>query len=555
MVLVVVGGFVGYDKARTVRATLVAADSLIASDADSAFSIISSLSDDDLWGGEQRAHYALIYTKSAYKSYQPLVSDSLISIAEKYYRLHDDKPMYAQASAFKGVTLMEMGLATEAIYYIKIAESLTDTTDLFTLGWLNLRLGELYQMTYADNGEHIAKFKKALNYLSAVDPHSTHTRYATSHIGQLYRSTDNDSALYYLGRAIELCKIEGYAEGVAYNTKLLCELYELMGEYEKSRELCLDVIEYEDELSIKNGALLCLSRVYSKMSEVDSASMVFGRVDQLLSLSDSINYWHTEYELKSSRGDHRGALESYVRAMVLDNNALSAARRHMLGIAERHYDSSRIEKQNEELGVKLSARNFWLVLISFVVILVVVAGVMIIRRKNIIARRNEEFIEMLQLESRVYSSTIDERLRNESHLRQVLGSQIESIKELLELAYRYDGNANIFMDKFKNSVRINKLSGSMWQHLRYYVNENYDGIIDYFQAEHSGLSDDDLNYISMMCCGFSYIEMTVCLGNSNERSTCNRRIRIAQRMGVAIPLDQYIEAKKKFLAERRGLVF
>lgn len=551
VVIVVIGGLVSFTQCgKADRALLARADSLLeVEEGDSAMMILQSIDSTDL-SSSNNAYYALLYTQAQYKCYVPITSDSLISIAEKYYRLNDDRKMYARAAAYKGIALMEMGLPTEAIYYVKTAEQMTDSTEFFTLGWLNLRLGELFQMTYADNGEDIEKYKKALDYFKTVNPQSRYVRVCNSYIGQLYRLSNADSAHYYLTQAIELSKIQRDTSSLVYNMELLAGLYESLGDYQKTKELAIYIVNNTTDLNIKRSANLCLGRIYAKLDQLDSATIMVSNVNELYSLTDSINYWNTKYEISTQNEDYRDALEFYCKSTDKSNSILRSARKHSLAVAEKRYDNSRVEKLNEELNLGVKIRNYVVIITVLVALIVVVLGVIVIRRKNMLARDSREFIEKLQLESKRYNSTIDEKLRTESQLKQVLGNQIESIKELLEMAYRYDGNAALFMEKFKQSVRINKLSGSMWRDLRFFVNENYFGIIDYLITQHPTLSDDDLNYLSMMCCGFSYIEITVCLGNSNERSTCNRRIRIAQRMGVTIPLDQYIDDKKKLLANQ-----
>lgn len=207
------------------RAVLIAADSLLNSAPDSALNLVETLDPADL-STDNQAYYALLKTAAEYKCYEPFTSDSLINIAVQYYKNRSqDQDLFARSLSYRAVVLAEMGLLAEAVHFLKKAEELTDQSDYFTLGWLNVRLGELYQMTYVDSDEHIEKYKKGVHYLSKVDPQSRFIRYAYSNIGKLYGPAAPDSAELYLNRAIEISTAHHDVKNLMLNKSLLAELY------------------------------------------------------------------------------------------------------------------------------------------------------------------------------------------------------------------------------------------------------------------------------------------------------------------------------------------
>ncbi|MBQ0115915.1 MAG: hypothetical protein KBT10_08610, partial [Bacteroidales bacterium] len=64
---------------------LVAIDSLIATDPDSACALLAAFPADSLAYGDNRPYHALLTTIADYKAYRPATSDSAISIALEHY--------------------------------------------------------------------------------------------------------------------------------------------------------------------------------------------------------------------------------------------------------------------------------------------------------------------------------------------------------------------------------------------------------------------------------------------------------------------------------------
>ena len=66
------------------------AESIMNSDAGMADSLMNLIDPNYLIGKERKARYALLYTESQYKNYQPFTSDSLILTAARYYSISNN---------------------------------------------------------------------------------------------------------------------------------------------------------------------------------------------------------------------------------------------------------------------------------------------------------------------------------------------------------------------------------------------------------------------------------------------------------------------------------
>ena len=216
---------------------LAEADSLLCTGMqEKAFAILKSVSPGSLRGRGNRAYYALLYTQAQYKCYEPIRSDSLINIAVDYYDGSGDYDKRLRSLIYKGAALSDMGDRLEAADWYKRAEEAADTADYDNLGYINLRLGELYIQSYIRNKEDIFKLKKSFSYFKK----SGNKKYqlsCLSNLGAIYRKFDKDTAEYYLKQAVSLSKELNDTIDYFYNLEMLSYLYELKGEYDKSKNM------------------------------------------------------------------------------------------------------------------------------------------------------------------------------------------------------------------------------------------------------------------------------------------------------------------------------
>ena len=141
---------------------LVLADSLVENRPDSAYVILRSINPDSLSGGENRALYSLLMSQAMYKCNVRAKNDSLINIAVDYYKSTDNRANYARSLLFKGAVLYEMGDKKEALRFYKQAESVADTSNYDFIGYVNLRIAEVYTNSHIQNREDAPKLRKAL---------------------------------------------------------------------------------------------------------------------------------------------------------------------------------------------------------------------------------------------------------------------------------------------------------------------------------------------------------------------------------------------------------
>ena len=90
MLLLILGALLACNDPKPVTDALHRAEALMNEYPDSAWTLLNTISSDDMEQKRNRALYALLYTQAQDKTYRDETNDSLISVAVDYYRDTDD---------------------------------------------------------------------------------------------------------------------------------------------------------------------------------------------------------------------------------------------------------------------------------------------------------------------------------------------------------------------------------------------------------------------------------------------------------------------------------
>lgn len=321
---------------------------------------------------------------------------------------------------------------------------------------------------------------------------------------------------------------------------MLSYLYELKGGYDKSKDMYLYIVNYGKDFLYDEKAYYDAARSYAKLGMVDSAQYYLNLTDSKKAVSpqERTARMLAQIAVSKAEGDYKTAyylndsLNNYVDSVI------NASKSTELYAIEKKFDKQRIELQNAEMR---SQRLYSIVAILFLLLVVILLVIAFIKHKNTL-KSYESLLEQARNEKLTMDRLLEEAVRKNAsnNLIDTLKHQIVTIRHLLECSYR-SIKPEDFMQEFKNCVSAIKTEDSYWADLRSFVNVAYNGVIDILDRQYPELSEVELNFIGLMCCGFSNIEMMVCMGYTNERSVCNRRLGIAKKMNLKEPLDKYLQ--------------
>lgn len=521
---------------RKVDSRLVLADSLVENRPDSAYVILRSVNPDSLSGGENRALYSLLMSQAMYKCNVRAKNDSLINIAVDYYKSTDNRANYARSLLFKGAVLYEMGDKKEALRFYKQAESVADTSNYDFIGYVNLRMAEVYTYSYIQNQEHIPKFRKALsNYKK-----SGNTKYQLSCLSGLsscFRVHNMDSAYYYMDVMANLARTVGDSVKLYMALATKARAYESENKDREAIAIGRPVSRFQEKIPLVANVNYDLCRAYAKIGNLDS-SLYFFRKLPTENLSDRERVFRlvAETQIALAQKDYKKAYQCKDYSSKLADSIIDRARQMELFETEKRFDRQQLLLQT----VSLKREKTFAYFITAVIAIILLLGWICWLKRKAKLREQQLLIEQLQTVVSTSQNIINDKSQDAMMLQGILSQVIDNIRYFIDLSYRYNQQPGIFFNKFKERIKKTRLPDDFWKDFQYFVNSKYGNILSRLKKRCPDLSDDELHIVGLMCCGYSYIEIAICMGYTNPNYVSTKKLRISKKLGISEPLKGFI---------------
>ena len=255
-VMVLVAVVTGCGGAGRNDARLVAADSLMQPDPDSALALVQAVPRGSLTREGDRAYRDLLLTQARYKCYITATSDSDINRALDYYRRHSgEREKLTRAYIYKGAVMEELGHPDSAMLYYKHAEATAAPDDYFNLGYVKLHIATLYQDQVSQDSSAIIRLKDAIHYFSLLnDTNFLITAYGD--LGTILIENNMDSSELYLIKAISLARQFNPSKQYTYKSKLSGFYLFYKEDYLKAKELAMDVYNKGKMIVTKRNTII-----------------------------------------------------------------------------------------------------------------------------------------------------------------------------------------------------------------------------------------------------------------------------------------------------------
>ena len=521
---------------RSVDKRLVLADTLMWTNPDSSLAILNAINRDSLQGDENQAYYALLLTQAQFRCNIPLTSDTLVNIAVDYYSDNHNREHYTRALLYKGGAYEDMNNPVEAIKWYKQAEDNADSTDYRNLAQINMRLGMLYFNNYASNNLDLEKFKKAEYYYKKLRDKRM-TMAATSYVANLYRLTNSDTSklLYNQVQALAIELRDSIQLYDCITSKAL--MYLVDSSYIDAKRCMLKALSLPN-INIRNSHYFILSEAYANLGFVDSAEYYFNKVDlKTCNSYDSVMLYRALKEIALAKKDFANATQYEKKYQNLTDSLDHNKEKYALSKFESDFDTDRIAAKGKKVNL-LNKTIIILAALFLVFALVTAALFIVISRKN--RKDKQQMIDELKEES---FGNYEELRRNladfDNHFSKTMTEKLTSLEEIMTGAYNPNQDS-------KSSEVVHKISPiadddtKFWEGLYSYINIKHNGAMDKISNDFPQLSASDLNFIKLMCCGFSDAAIAVCRNYRNVASVRGRRRKIRDKMGIEGNLTDYI---------------
>ena len=360
---------------KSVTDTLHRAETLMNEYPDSAWTLLNTISPDEMGQNRNRALYALLYTQAQDKTYRDETNDSLISVAVDYYRNTEDVRHKFLSYYYKGrVHFNDKDYLSATTCYMEAEQLVDEVGDDYLAGLLYAELGRIYRLYY-DYPKSLDAHQKAAECYERAGKirHRNYIWYNQSNVcrnmeqydesERLLRTTlesakqDEDKSLVKLCLASLL--VQNVEQGhIAVAKETYQELLPFIGE------------EYGSAYFMGQIAKIHLSeKDYSRARQ--SLEKGWERAKTRI---DSVTLYFSSSELLGALGKEKVAYDELMKGVALQNDEAHQALQQPVLTAQRDYLSEKLEFEAYRIQVEKQLRVLYI--LFFTILLSVVAFVL-----------------------------------------------------------------------------------------------------------------------------------------------------------------------------------
>ena len=409
-----------------------------------------------------------------------------------------------------------------------------------------------------------------------------------------------DSALYYIDSAIDLAQNQNEAYFIFTNLYHKAEFYELFKQdYLNAKNFAVQAIRIGGREIDHPRAHYCAAKSYIKLGQIDSALYYLNRSPESASANDSIMYYNLLADISRFRNDNESWLNYHDKAHAMADSILIGSLNAKLLTIEKKYDLQKEELKNVTLRSEL--KGAWLT-VALALLAALALIHFLWRYRNRLRTKENEYellksdldtsltsLEQMRLTINNYEeelretgegyraelarqealvsdmageiATVKTSLQEKEHERlqlkdriaaleakkaqsdetkAILDGQIKVVHELIQSSHELDEER--FAKKFASlmSVPENPRAATYWSNLQVLTNDLYGNILeDAISLGKGRLRESDVNFIALLCCGYSRTAVMICMRFNNLVTISNKKKKIARKMGIT-SLDEFI---------------
>ena len=545
LMLVLVAAVTGCDGLRRYDARLVRADSLMQPAPDSALAIVGAI--DSLAGDANRAYRDLLLTQARYKAYQEITAsdDSAITRAMAWYRAHSgEREKLTRAYFYKGAVMQELNRVDSAMYYYKTAEVTADPKDYANLGQINTRIAALYNDYYADSQICYDKNKQALQYYKLTGNKPLQLVCMLNMAG-CSGIMHRDGAEQLLNQATELAIELNDSSNYYLCQELLCRQFSYRGKsVAKAKQIAMHCLnDYRDY--IDHDLLLDLADIYAYSGMPDSARYYLDMVTENAKMINLEQVQTRKYFILSriTRLEGDTALSNHydMLAHQLSDSILDSDNRYQIQQIENENNFEQTENQVQTI------RNLRWWIMSVLLIAAIILAVfsfyhyrkmryinsIIHELQHTEINKHEELLEQIGSQDEVDSQN--------GVISHFIGNLVSFMQTTIDSS-QHDG-PTVIRKRVKEEIDNMAANEEFWKALRTHVNKTHDNLISRL-AQNSRITEADLRFIELCCCGFNYVEISIIMGYTPKYISQKRKT-IASKLHLRMPLQDYLDHSKK----------
>ena len=352
--------------------TLHRAESLMNESPDSAWTLLNTISPDEMGQNRNRALYALLYTQAQDKTYRDETNDSLISVSVNYYRDTDDVRHKFLSYYYKGrVHFNAKDYLSATTCYMEAEQLADEVGDDYLAGLLYAELGRIYDIYY-DYPKSLEAHQKAAECYERAGK-IRHRNYMWLNQGLVYRNLDQfDESERLLRMVLESAQEKGDNTLVKSSMGSLVLLYIEEKRMQEAQDL---YVTLESMAGINYGSasfMGVLSQMYaSKNGYVEALALLERGWACAEERMDSVNLYISSSALLAKQGKNDLAYQELLKGVTLQNKEVKQTLQQPVLTAQRDYLSEKLEFEAYKLRMEKRLRILYILLFSLAIVMVV----------------------------------------------------------------------------------------------------------------------------------------------------------------------------------------
>ena len=443
----------------------------------------------------------------------------------KYFESCEDEASVAEAYYIQGAYLNWLGKNTQAMQYLKKAESNSATAIIRGMTYYKMgRISESEQLYDIA----LENYQKALPYLEEAGL----PLYLASVYRELGRNTHDESRNQYFDKALTAARFMGdsilqmdirYAQLSANqpNSPEIASICQYMCHQVGQKRYAYDLVKYYIRTHKADSA-----KIYLDILATDTTAQIWSAQQHAL--------WKSQY--LHLKGQDKAAYESLYDLYNAYYKEVEEQGRASAFVAAQHYDNEVEHAKN--LQLQLDKQRLYIILIS---VLVGVLSIVILAILFISRQRAKHLVEKTRNEEEILNLQNELQLRRES-LKRIMSQRIELSKNLQEAVLSRKKDESI-PQWAKDFIDQNIFSTEeQWQGFLKEFEGAYGDILTKLQYTYPRLTSTDLQVIALYILGIDNSDICLLTG-ATQRTIWSRRMRIKNRIGLGEKesLDKWIE--------------
>ena len=373
--LLILVALISCNDPKPVTDTLHRAEALMNEYPDSAWTLLNTISPDEMEQNRNRALYALLYTQAQDKTYRDETNDSLISVAVDYYRDTDDVRHKFLSYYYKGrVHFTTKDYLGATACYMEAEQLADEVGDDYLAGLLYAELGRIYRLYY-DYPKSLEAHQKAAECYERAGK-IRHRNYMWYNQSGIYRNINEyEQSERMLRLALDAGKIEDDKSLI-----ILC-LGDLVMMYVEKKQMSV-AMELYQELVLLAGEDYGSAYFMGQIAKMHLSEKDYSRARQSLEKGwkrtknriDSVGLYFSSSELLSALGKEKIAYQELMKGVALQNDEAHQALQQPVLTAQRDYLSEKLEFEAYRIQVERLLRVLYI--LFFTILLSVVAFVL-----------------------------------------------------------------------------------------------------------------------------------------------------------------------------------